>query len=352
MSAVRLSQLRSAVAFALLLVRPRAALAERLQVARADVPKLAWLGIAGIALVHVELFAAIAPHRHRRRARDQYSRAGAAATGCGSSTSARCALVWARGRASRRRGARASTLPDGGLDALGDAGRARRRRHARDLPRLVRGAGKRYDAFTTLLLGLRLRDAGLARASRRSGRSRASCSAALATSRLALGVAVIGTLVPFLLLVTALRHLPASRVAVVAMLEPVLGAVIAWGVHDQALAASQILGGVIVLVAITWVQTHRASREESVDRQYPQLARSWSAQSRARAWRRGSSTAVPRVRRTAPARSDGQTRSGSAVACTRSTANDRGHRGVRNKQFLTGPICSSPSRDCHRLGVP
>ena len=62
---------------------------------------------------------------------------------------------------------------------------------------------------------------------------------------------MIGTLVPFLLLVTALRHLPAARVAVVAMLEPVLGAVIAWGVHDQALAATQIAGGVVVLAAIT-----------------------------------------------------------------------------------------------------
>ena len=44
------------------------------------------------------------------------------------------------------------------------------------------------------------------------------------------------------------------------MLEPVLGAVIAWGVHDQALAATQIAGGVVVLAAIAWVQTHRPSR--------------------------------------------------------------------------------------------
>ena len=73
-------------------------------------------------------------------------------------------------------------------------------------------------------------------------------------------MSVIGTLVPFLLMVTALRHLPAARVAVVAMLEPVLGAVIAWGVHDQTLAAIQIAGGVVVLAAITWVQTHRPSR--------------------------------------------------------------------------------------------
>jgi drug/metabolite transporter (DMT)-like permease len=65
-------------------------------------------------------------------------------------------------------------------------------------------------------------------------------------------------------MVSALRQLPASRVAVVAMLEPVLGAVIAWGLHDQALAATQIAGGVIVLIAIGWVQTHRPARAESL----------------------------------------------------------------------------------------
>ncbi len=51
-SAARLSQLRSAVAFVLLL----GALAEvalgRLRIARADIWRMAWLGVAGIALVH------------------------------------------------------------------------------------------------------------------------------------------------------------------------------------------------------------------------------------------------------------------------------------------------------------
>ena len=53
-------------------------------------------------------------------------------------------------------------------------------------------------------------------------------------------MAVIGTLVPFLLLVTALRHLPAAKVAVVATLEPVLASVMAWFWLDQALSATQI----------------------------------------------------------------------------------------------------------------
>ena len=77
---------------------------------------------------------------------------------------------------------------------------------------------------------------------------------------LALGVSVIGTLCRSCCWSARCAIFPRARVAVVAMLEPVLGAVIAWGVHDQALAATQIAGGVVVLAAITWVQTHRPSR--------------------------------------------------------------------------------------------
>ena len=79
----------------------------------------------------------------------------------------------------------------------------------------------------------------------------------LSTVLLALGVAVIGTLIPFVLIVTALRHIPAERAAVVATLEPVLAAIIAWPILDQALAAPQVLGIVIVVAAVTWVQAHR-----------------------------------------------------------------------------------------------
>ena len=78
---------------------------------------------------------------------------------------------------------------------------------------------------------------------------------------LGLGVALVGTLIPFILMVTALRHIPASRGAVVATLEPVLAAIIAWPVLDQALAAPQIAGIVVVVAAVIWVQTHRPQIE-------------------------------------------------------------------------------------------
>jgi drug/metabolite transporter (DMT)-like permease len=75
------------------------------------------------------------------------------------------------------------------------------------------------------------------------------------------GVAVVGTLIPFFLMVAAVRHIPASRAAIIATLEPVLGALIAWPVHDQALAAPQIAGGITVVAAVIWVQSHKPEYE-------------------------------------------------------------------------------------------
>ena len=72
-----------------------------------------------------------------------------------------------------------------------------------------------------------------------------------------LGVAIVGTLIPFLLIVSAVRHIPASRAAVIATLEPILAALIAWPIHDQTLALPQILGGIVVVAAVMGVQSHR-----------------------------------------------------------------------------------------------
>jgi drug/metabolite transporter (DMT)-like permease len=74
---------------------------------------------------------------------------------------------------------------------------------------------------------------------------------------LALAIVVIGTLVPFGLIVAALRHVPAARAAAVATLEPALSALFAFLIHDEALAAVQIAGIFIVLAAVAWVQLQR-----------------------------------------------------------------------------------------------
>jgi drug/metabolite transporter (DMT)-like permease len=74
---------------------------------------------------------------------------------------------------------------------------------------------------------------------------------------LMLWVIVPGTIVPFFLLVSALRHLPATRVAIIAMLEPVLATVVAWAWLGESLTAVQLTGAVIVLAAIVLAQTAR-----------------------------------------------------------------------------------------------
>jgi drug/metabolite transporter (DMT)-like permease len=78
---------------------------------------------------------------------------------------------------------------------------------------------------------------------------------------LAAGVVIVGTLLPFICMVAALRHLPAPRAGVVATLEPVLAAVFAWVIHDEALAAVQIAGGMAVVAAVAWVQSRRPDLE-------------------------------------------------------------------------------------------
>ncbi len=80
-----------------------------------------------------------------------------------------------------------------------------------------------------------------------SGR-RASCSVELGW------LVILGTIVPFLLEVTALRLTDAGTVGVVATLEPVIAAVVAWIWLGQRLTPWQVLGGVIVVAAIAVVQ--------------------------------------------------------------------------------------------------
>ncbi len=74
---------------------------------------------------------------------------------------------------------------------------------------------------------------------------------------LAAWMIVLGTIIPFFLLVSALRHLSASRVAIVAMLEPVAGAFIAWAWLAESLDTVQVTGAAIVLVGIVLAQTAR-----------------------------------------------------------------------------------------------
>ena len=70
-------------------------------------------------------------------------------------------------------------------------------------------------------------------------------------------ILVLGTIVPFFLLVSALKHLPATRVAIIAMLEPVVATVVAWAWLGESLTAIQLSGALVVLAAIVLAQTAR-----------------------------------------------------------------------------------------------
>lgn len=74
---------------------------------------------------------------------------------------------------------------------------------------------------------------------------------------LALWTVVLGSIVPFVLSIGALRHLPATTVGIVATFEPVAAAVVAWAWLGESLVAVQILGGLVVLVGIVLAETSR-----------------------------------------------------------------------------------------------
>jgi drug/metabolite transporter (DMT)-like permease len=74
---------------------------------------------------------------------------------------------------------------------------------------------------------------------------------------LLLTVIVVGTVLPFGLLVGALRHVSATRVGVTAMFEPVAGALVAYAWLGESLSTAQSFGGVIVLAGILLAQTAR-----------------------------------------------------------------------------------------------
>jgi drug/metabolite transporter (DMT)-like permease len=74
---------------------------------------------------------------------------------------------------------------------------------------------------------------------------------------LILCIIVVGTMAPFALIVGSLRHLSATKVGIIATLEPVAGAVVAYGWLGETLGAMQLAGGAVVLAAIFLAQTAR-----------------------------------------------------------------------------------------------
>ena len=70
-------------------------------------------------------------------------------------------------------------------------------------------------------------------------------------------IVVLGTIVPFILMVGALHYISATRATVVAMVEPVLAGVVAYAWLGEEIGGVQILGGMLVLAGIVLAQTAR-----------------------------------------------------------------------------------------------
>jgi drug/metabolite transporter (DMT)-like permease len=262
MEPLRLAQLRSAGAFLLLFLWLAVADRGLLRVGRRDIPALAFLGIGGLAAVHAAYFVAIGRLQIGAALTIQY-------------LAPLVLLVWLRVVHGRR--LRPSLWGAVGLSAIG-CFFVVRAYHAGSLDALgVAAAFGSTITFAIYMVG-----------SERSGWRHAPATTLvwafgfatvfwalvlpwwsfpfhhLGTARgalLGLGVVVVGTLLPFVCMVAALRLIPAPRAAVVATLEPALGAVFAWLLHDEALEALQIVGGVAVLAAVVWVQSHRPDVE-------------------------------------------------------------------------------------------
>lgn len=259
-SAWHLTELRSVLAFVLLLGWLGTTNRALLRVQRGDVPRLAFLGIAGLAAVQSTYFAAIARLDIGVALTIQYlapllilvvlrifrgRKAAPALWGACVLSVAGSFLV-------------VKAYDANGLDGIGLAWAvAACATFAINLTASER-AGQTLDARTTLTWGF-----GFCSLVWLIARPPWTFPFALFDDAehvlLGLGVGVAGTLIPFVLLVTALRHISAARVGVVATLEPVIASIVAWPLLDQVLSAPQVLGVLIVVAAVAWVQSQQTA---------------------------------------------------------------------------------------------
>jgi drug/metabolite transporter (DMT)-like permease len=70
-------------------------------------------------------------------------------------------------------------------------------------------------------------------------------------------VIVLGSIVPYLLIAGSLRHLPATSVGIIGMVEPILAATVAWLALEEHLNVAQLAGGALVLAGVALAETAR-----------------------------------------------------------------------------------------------
>jgi drug/metabolite transporter (DMT)-like permease len=256
-SAARLSQLRSAGSLLILLGVLVAMRPDLLRVERRELPALAWVGIAGLALVHATYFAAIDRLQIGVALTIQYlapvllllwlrlvhgRRLSSALWGAVALAVAGCFLV-------------VRAYDAGSLDTLGLAAAFGSAIFFAVYMVGSERAGRRHEPATTLVWAFGFATLFWTVATPWWSFP-FSDFGSLRSAALGLGVITIGTLFPFTCMVAALRHVPAPRAAVVATLEPVLAALFAYLIHSESLAAVQLTGGALVVAAVVWVQSH------------------------------------------------------------------------------------------------
>ena len=261
-SALRLSQMRSLLAWLVLVVAIGTVAPAMLKVEREDVPRLAFMGIVGLAGVHATYFFAIERLQIGVALTIQYlgpllillwlavfhrRQLGRGLWGAAALSVAGCFLV-------------VRAYDAGSLDLLGVAAAFGAAITFAIYLVASERAGRRYAPVTTLVwaFGFASLFWAVAQPLWAFPVERFDDFGNVA---LGLGVAVIGTLVPFVLMVAAVRHIPAPRAAVVATLEPVLAAAFAWVIHGESLSPAQIAGGLLVVAAVVWVQLQRISHD-------------------------------------------------------------------------------------------
>lgn len=81
---------------------------------------------------------------------------------------------------------------------------------------------------------------------------------------LAVYLVVLGSIVPYLLVVGAMKHLPATSVGIIGMIEPVVAGTVAWFALGEALNVAQLAGGALLLAGVGLAETARISERPVV----------------------------------------------------------------------------------------
>jgi drug/metabolite transporter (DMT)-like permease len=77
-------------------------------------------------------------------------------------------------------------------------------------------------------------------------------------------VGLLGTLLPFGLVVAALRWISSALAGIATTAEPVLAALLAWFFLAQALTVPQLIGGGLVIVGVLTAQLTRRPEPQAV----------------------------------------------------------------------------------------